>query len=170
MSRILVLSAALLLAGPAGAKPARLSATAGEAAVAPGIFTCRLRDGKTVKVTGDGEHWVYRYGGAARPELTIVATPARGNVFKRIAVHGGDWEVQLRFVSGEYSYIVHSFPRNDIVDNVPSSGLVVFRGAKRILRRDCTPWAAISLADPGVFEGLESVPELPEGAPSAWGD
>jgi hypothetical protein len=170
MSRALVLAAALLLAGPAGAKPARPPAAPKAAAAAPGIFTCRLGDGKSVKVTGDGEHWVYRYGAAGRPELTIAATPARKNNFKRIAVHGGDWEVQLRFVSGAYSYVVHSFPRNDIVDNVPTSGLVVFRGAKRILSRDCTPWADISLADPGVFEGLESVPDTPEGGPSAWGD
>lgn len=131
------------------------------------IFSCRLPGGKNVTVTGSAGRFVYRYGTARRPELTIVGTAASRNVFKQVAVHGGDWDIQLRFVKGPYSYIVHSFPRNDIVDNVATSGLIVFRGGKRILDRNCAPWAAISLDDP---EDLDAFPDIPEGTPSAWGD
>ena len=153
---VVVLAALLLTGASAAAPPAEL------------IFSCRVRGGKTVTVTGDGGRLVYRYGTARRPELTIVGTAADGNVFKRIAVHGGAWDTQLRFVNGAYSYVVHSFPRSDIADNVATSGLMVFRGGKKILDRDCAPWAEMSLSDPETYERLETIPDSPEGAPSAW--
>lgn len=173
MSGRIVLLAALLLTGSSAAS--RTSDSIGPnarsgAAVQPAgrgrtIFSCRLRGAKIVTVTGGGGRYVYRYGTARRPELTIVGTAANGKVFKQTATHGGAYDIQLRFVRGEYSYIVHSFPRNDIVDNVPTSGLMVFRGGRRILDRDCSPWARISFGD---FEDLYELPDNPEGAPSAW--
>lgn len=165
--------AALLLAGTGAAGPtpesigpaAQSGAAVQRAAGGHTVFSCRLPRGKIVTVTQDGGQFLYRYGTAGRPELTIEGTTANGRIFKQAAVHGGSYDIQLRFVSGEYSYIVHSFPRSDIVDNVPTSGLIVFRGGRKIMDRNCSPWAAISFED---FEDLHALPDIPEGAPSAW--
>ena len=175
MSGQIVVLAALFLAGPGAAGPtpepigpaARPEAAVERAAGEQTVFSCRLPGGKIVTVTRDGGHFLYRYGAAGRPELTIEGTAANGRLFKQAALHGGAYDIQLRFVSGAYSYIVHSFPRSDIVDNVPRSGLMVFRGGRRIMDRSCEPWADISFGD---FDPLFALPDIPEGAPSAWGD
>ncbi len=129
------------------------------------VFSCQLGGGKIVTVRQHGERFLYRYGTAGQAELTIEGTPTNGRIFQQTAVHGGTNDIELRFVSGAYSYVVHSFPRSDIVDNVPVSGLRVYRGGRMIMDRSCSPWAALS------FEGINSVhdlPGLPEGAPDAW--
>ena len=175
MSGQIVVLAALFLAGTGAAGPtpepigpaAQPEAAVQRAAGEHTIFSCRLPRGKIVTVTRDGGRFLYHYGTAGRPELTIEGTAANGRIFKQAAVHGGSYDIQLRFVSGEYSYIVHSFPRNDIVDNVPRSGLIVFRGGTRIMDRNCEPWADISFGD---FDHLFALPDIPEGAPSAWGE
>jgi hypothetical protein len=148
-------------------QPAVEQAAAQQAAGEQIVFSCRLPGGKIVTVTQDGGRFLYRYGAAGRPELTIAGTAANGRLFKRAALHGGVYATQLRFVSGEHSYIVHSFPRSDIVDNVGSSGLRVFRGGRRIMDRNCEPRADFSFED---FEALHALPDIPEGAPSAWGE
>ena len=173
MSSHVALFAALLLAatGTTGCTPeptasaAEPQAAVEQAAGEHTVFSCQLSGGKIVTVTQDGGQFLYRYGTAGRPELTIEGTTANGRIFKQASVHGGSYDIQLRFVSGEYSYIVHSFPRSDIVDNVPRSGLMVFRGGTKILDRNCSPWAAISFED---FGDLHALPDSPEGAPSAW--
>jgi hypothetical protein len=175
MSGHVVVLAALLLAGTGAAGPApepigpaaQSEVAVQAAAEGDTIFSCRLPRGKIVTVTRDGEQFLYRYGTAGRTELTIEGTEANGRIFKQASVHGGTYDIQLRFVSGEYSYIVHSFPRSDIVDNVPRSGLMVFRGGKKIMDRNCAPWAEISFGD---FGYLFALPDSPAGAPSAWGE
>src|SRR4051812_19207371 len=172
MSGRFVVLAALLLSGTGAAgrtpDPARPAAQSrGAAPHGHVIFSCRIRGGKLATVSGGGGRFIYRYGTAGSADLTIVGTAANRAVFKRAAVHGGDPDIQLRFVRGKYSYIVHSFPRNEIVDNVATSGLVVFRAGRRLLERDCSPWAEMSFED---SDDLEALPDIPEGAPSAWGD
>lgn len=173
MSGRVVLLAALLLAGTGTAGPtpeptasaAEPQATGQQAAGEHTVFSCQLSGGKIATVTQDGGQFLYRYGSAGRAELTIEGTAANGRLFKQAALHGGTYDVQLRFVSGAYSYIVHSFPRSDIVDNVPRSGLMVFRDGRKIMDRNCSPWAAVSFEHP---EYLYALPDIPEGAPSAW--
>lgn len=167
MSGRVVVLAALLLTGTGAVSRTPSHPVAQPAGHGRTIFSCRLRDGKIVTVAGGGGRFVYRYGNARRPELAIVGTVADRNLFKMVAVHGGDWDIQLRFVSGDYSYIVHSFPRNEIVDNVATSGLVVFRAGKRILDRSCSRWAEIAFEN---SDDMFALPDIPEGAPSAWGD
>jgi hypothetical protein len=173
MSGRFVVLAALLLTGAIaatltpqaiGTAAAKPKAKAHPAPRAPTLFSCRLRGGKVVTVTGTEGGLVYRYGAPGRPELTIVGKPADKNIFYAIAVHGGDWDKLLRFVKGEYSYIVNSFPRNEIVDNVPISSLIVFRGSKKILERDCSSWADLDWTS----IDLEDYPENPKGAPSIF--
>jgi hypothetical protein len=174
MSGRFVVLAAFLLTGASAAGPTPNPSTPAarpKPAVPPAqrghtIFSCRLSGGKRVTVTAVAGGMVYRYGTAARPELTILGTPINGNFFYDIGVHGGDWDVLLRFVKGEYSYIVNSFPRNEIVDNVPVSSLTVFRGGKIILERDCSPWAAIDLGD----IDLQEFTMNPKGAPTLFGE
>jgi hypothetical protein len=172
MSGPFLVLAALLLTGAAGRAPhpnapaARPRPAVQTAQRGHGIFSCRLPGGRIATVTGIAGGMVYRYGPPGRPEITILGTPANRKLFHMIAVHGGDWDIQLRFVKGEYSYIVDSFPRNEIVDNVPVSSLTVFRGGKKILERNCSPWAEISLGD----IDLSEFPENPRGAPSLYGD
>jgi hypothetical protein len=169
-----VVLAALLLAGASAASSAPRangSAARTKAAVQPAprghiVFACRLPGGKRVTVTGVEGGMVYRYGTAARSELTILGTPANGNFFYDIGVHGADRDVLLRFVKGEYSYIVNSFPRNEIVDNQPVSSLTVFRGHKIILERPCSPWAEIHLGD----IDLQDFTENPKGSPTIFGE
>lgn len=172
--RLIVLAALLVTGtGAAGRAPdpagpsARPKTAVPPAARGHSLFSCRLRGGKTVTVTGGAGRFVYRYGTARKAELTIVGTAADGNISKLAAVHGGTYDIQLRFVRGEHSYIVHSFPRSDIVDNLPRSGLIVFRGRSRILDRSCSPWAKIAFED---FEDLFALPDIPEGGRSAWED
>lgn len=129
------------------------------------VFSCQLGGGKTVTVRRDGERFLYRYGTAGKAELTIEGTPANGRILQQTAVHGGTNHIELRFVSGAYSYVVHSFPRSDIVDNVPTSGLRVYRGGRVIMDRSCSPWAPMSTEDFSEFD----LPRVPEGAPDAWG-
>ncbi|MES2987009.1 MAG: hypothetical protein V4808_03795 [Pseudomonadota bacterium] len=159
MSTRLVILAAFLLAGTSAASAAPNPARDRT------IFSCKLPGGKIATVKANGGQFTYRYGTARKAELTIVGSATSKNLFKLAAVHGGDTDIQLRFVKGDVSYIVHSFPRNDIVDNQPVSGLRVFRGGKRILDRDCRPWAALNVGD---FEEMYELPDSPEGAPSAW--
>ena len=170
--RVMALAASLLAAtGAAGPtsepvdRAAQPEAAVQRAAGGHAVFSCRLPGGKIATVTQDGEQFLYRYGTAGEAELTIEGTAANGRIFKQAALHGGTYDIQLRFVSGEYSYILHSFPRSDIVDNVPRSGLMVFRGGTKIMDRNCSPWAAISFEHP---EDLYALPDIPEGAPSAW--
>jgi hypothetical protein len=172
--RIVVLIALLAFSTSAPGGIPGSSARKGLSKVAPRpapaghtIFSCRLPGGKVATVTGSGGGYLYGYGTARRRELTIIGTARSKTLFKRTEVHGGAWAIQLRFVRGEYSYVVHSFPRNEIVDNVPTSGLVVFRAGRRILDRNCSPWAEISFED---FEDLYALPDIPEGAPSVWGE
>ena len=125
------------------------------------LFACAVPGGKVATVTAEGDRVVYRYGRPGRPELTIAGTASEGKVFRQSHNHHA---IQLRFVSGEYSYVVHSIPRSDILDNVPRSGLIVFRNGRRIFERACSPWAALDFFAPE----LEEMPGDGEGAPSVF--
>ena len=130
-----------------------------------GVFFCPLGGGKLVTVGKDGERYRYRYGTARQAELTIEGTPTNGRLFVQSELHGGEHMVELRFVSGAYSYVVHSFPRSDIVDNVPTSGLRVYQGNRMITDRSCSPWAELSDED---FNSFETLPRVPLGSPDIW--
>ena len=130
-----------------------------------GVFFCPLGGGKLVTVGKDGERYRYRYGTARQAELTIEGTPTNGRLFVQAEPHGGEHMVELRFVSGAYSYVVHSFPRSDIVDNVPTSGLRVYQGNRMITDRSCSPWAELSDED---FNSFEKLPRVPLGSPDIW--
>jgi hypothetical protein len=146
-------AAGILLGHGASAQPTGPAST---------LFACALPGGKTVRVTARGDRITYRFGTPRRPELTIVGSAADGNLFATTRLHGGPtYFTQLRFVSGEYSYVVHSIPRSRILDNRAYSGVMVFRNGRRIADHPCRRWTALSFAD------ITEMPEDREGAPSA---
>jgi hypothetical protein len=153
----------MLIAAAAAGMTLSQSASAEQPRRGGTLFACALPGGKTVKVTARGDRITYRFGTPRRAELMIVGSAANRNMFATTRLHGGPtYWTQLRFVRGEYSYVVHSVPRSRTLDNVASSGLMVFRGGRLISDRACRRWTELS------FDALAEIPEDREGAPSAF--
>ena len=100
------------------------------------MFNCALTNGKTVRVTAQGDRLTYRYGTARRAELTLTGTPASRNVF-----YFGERYFnilhQIRFVSGRHSYIVYSLPGSERADARGSFGVTVLRDGRKISDTQC---------------------------------
>ena len=109
------------------------------------LFACSV-GGKQVSVTVMGDRLVYHYGTARKDEMAIIGVPASGNVFQMWQRYAGI-EKQLRFTTGEYSYIVYSVDGNARVGAHETSGLVVMRGVKTISDKTCSPFAELELPD-----------------------
>jgi hypothetical protein len=153
----------LLIAATAAAMLPDGGSNAQQPGRAATLFACSLPGGRAVRVTAQGDRITYRFGTPRRAELTIAGSAADQNVFATTRLHGGPtYFTQLRFVRGEYSYVVHSIPRTRTLDNTASSGVTVFRNGRRIAGHSCRRWAALSFAD------IAEIPEDREGAPSAF--
>ena len=132
---------ALAAALPAAPAPAR----------DPGLlFSCRI-GARTATVTADGPRLIYRFGPARRPEITIVAGRTGGGVFYRRERYV-EWEEQLRFTRGDYSYILYSMAANPHADSSAISGLVVLRGTNRVSDQSCARHASFTFGYD--YEGL----------------
>ena len=120
----------------------------GLATAAPGIapstilFECHV-GGKNVRITSAGDRLTYRYGTTDEAELTLSETAAGGNVFYMAQRYAG-MQYQLRFVSGDTSYIVFASEGNAHVGADSSSGLVVMRGTDRIMDKPCARYSEFS--------------------------
>ncbi len=95
-------------------------------------------------MTTQGDQIVYHFGTASKDEITIVGSAASGNVFEMAQRYAG-WEYQLRFTKDNFSYIVYSSEANERVGASATSGLVVMKGTKRILDKNCSPQAYVTL-------------------------
>lgn len=99
------------------------------------LFTCRI-GARTATVTADGRILTYRFGRPGRPEIAITADPrAAGVLWMRQRYV--EWEEQMRFIRGEYSYILYSMAANARAGSSAISGLVVLRGTRRIADHSC---------------------------------
>jgi hypothetical protein len=107
------------------------------------LFACSV-GGKQVSVTVTGKRLVYHYGTAHKDEMSIIGVPASGNIFQMWQRYAGI-EKQLRFTTGEFSYIVYSVGGNERVGAHETSGLVVMGGDKTILDKTCSPFAELEL-------------------------
>ena len=79
-------------------------------------------------------------------QLEIAATPASGNVLwmeQRLV----GMEHQMRFKSGEYSYIVYSHSENRLAGTPAFSGLVVMRGQTPVADYNCSGFAVFKDAE-----------------------
>ena len=70
-------------------------------------FVCQMGS-KSVRVATEGDELVYRYGTAANPELTIRGSARNHNLFFLHEGGGRGEAQQLRFVNGDYSYVLYS--------------------------------------------------------------
>lgn len=124
---VIICAAAIALAAP------------GAAAAQGGVetlFQCTLRNGKTVSVTAQGDNFTYRYGTLRKAERILRATVRSGTAYHK---QERRWEIatQIRFTSGEYSYIVHEIPTHRSGDPKGSSGVMVMRGKRVITDHSC---------------------------------
>ena len=150
MSKIAVMSiAAVALTSPASAQQPPRTET---------VFSCTLRGGNLVTITARGDRLTYRYGKSRRPQLTLSGGPETGNVFLLQQRYAGP-QRQLRFVNGDYSYIVHYMGADPRVAN-SFSGLVVMRGTRRVSDRLCTRYREFEA-------GWDLIHRLPEDS-EAW--
>ena len=116
------------------------------------VFACSLGK-KSVSVTAVGAELTYKFGAPGKTEISIVGSIARGNVFHRENRYAG-MEHQLRFVSGEYSYIVYNMEGNARAGASALSGLAVMEGAKVVADMQCTRYAEF-----GVGFDVQSLPQ-----------
>ncbi len=135
--------------------------TSSAAAQRPGrpetVFSCTLRGGKTVTIMARGDRLTYRYGTSRRAELTLTGSPESGNVLLLQQRFAGP-QRQLRFVNGEYSYIVHYMGADPRVAN-SFAGLTVMRGTHQISDRLCTRYREFEA-------GWDLIHRLPEDSES----
>lgn len=128
--------------------PLGLGRTASAEAAPAKAFACAIGK-KTVSVTSEGGQLTYHYGVADKDENSIVGIPTSGNIFQMTQRFAG-MEYQLRFRSGEFSYIVYSSEGNGRTGASATSGLVIMRGAKRISDRPCSKFAELTMPAGGL--------------------
>ena len=108
------------------------------------IFDCSFGD-KQLTVTQQGDALVYRYGAKAKAELQIVADAPSNRVFYHRTLYARAEDQTLRFVSGEYNYVVYahwSAPSLGLTEESSTGeifygGLTVLRGEKELSSRRC---------------------------------
>jgi hypothetical protein len=143
----------IILAGLAAFALAIPGAAAAQQGRAKPLFQCTLANGKTLAVTARGDEFTYRYGSPRRAELILTATPRSGTA-RHLQQRYYAIATQIRFSSGEYSYIVHEIPSSTIADARGTSGLMVLRGNRVIADHKCRRLTE--------FRDWESVRRLPE--------
>lgn len=117
------------------------------------VFACAV-GAKRVSVAKAGDRFVYHFGTFGKDEMSIVGDPAAGNIFQMSQRYAGP-ENQLRFTSGEFSYIVFSAEGNPSVGARSIAGLVVMRGSKIVSDNLCSRFAELNTFD----NGFSSLPE-----------
>jgi len=87
-------------------------------------------------VTAQGDSFTDRYGSSRQAEQILRATPQSGTAYYK---QERRWEIptQIRFINGEYSYIVHEIPTHRSGDPHGSSGAIVMRGNRVIADHSC---------------------------------
>jgi hypothetical protein len=103
------------------------------------MFSCKT-GAKYVSVCSGPHSFNYRFGALEKPEIEVRSTGDDGKVFQSGAVGGGHGSEQsIRFVQGEYSYIVSSGEAGDLTDAPGKqwSVLTVERGHTVIASHKC---------------------------------
>ncbi|WP_146589523.1 SH3 domain-containing protein [Puniceibacterium confluentis] len=126
-----------------GTSPVRGVFAACNASVVPmTVFSCDT-GGKTVSVTSDNNSLTYSYGATGRIEKSITGDARSGNLHWMQMRYAG-LVSQLRFSSGEYSYILFHAEGNANTGAQTHSGLVVMQGTRVISEKTCTSPTAFS--------------------------
>jgi hypothetical protein len=134
-----VLLAAFIAAGPAG------NAASAQSAGRPlSVFSCSL-GAKRVSVTAVGNQLIYSFGAVGRPEIQIVGSAANGNLFwqsdlfSRYAAYD-----QIRFTSGQFSYVVYDLIPTADGSGPAAAGLLVWRGRTKVAEFSCRERATVN--------------------------
>jgi hypothetical protein len=106
---------------------------------AASVFACSVGK-KAVSVTEEGGRFTYMFGAPGKPDISIVGSAAQKNLFYREDRYAG-MEHQLRFINGEYSYIVYNMEGNDRTGAAAISGLTVMKGTQTIADMPCKRYA-----------------------------
>ena len=114
------------------------------AATPESVFACSF-GAKELTVTKQGDALVYRYGTKAKAELRIVADAQSNRVFYHRTLYARAEDQTLRFVSGEYNYVVYAHWSAPSLGTTEESstgesfygGLIVLRGDKILSSRRC---------------------------------
>lgn len=117
-------------------------------------FECRL-GAKNVSITTQGDELVYSYGVGKNPDLVIRGSAQKNNLFARHQMGMRSDTQQLRFVNGDYSYVLSSL----FVAGAGGDDWVKFyvlRG-KKVLRAQVCRGAAS-------FEDFDQLDRLPRDA------
>ncbi|SEH11695.1 hypothetical protein SAMN05428974_0290 [Sphingopyxis sp. YR583] len=108
------------------------------------IFHCSF-GAKQLTITQQGDAIVYRYGTNAKTELRIVADGPSNRVFYHRTLYARAEDQTLRFVSGEYNYVVYAHWAAPSLGTTEESstgesfygGLTVLRGERELSSRRC---------------------------------
>lgn len=108
------------------------------------VFDCAIGK-KRLTVTQEGNALVYRYGTKQRAELRMVADAASGRVHYHRTLYPRGEDQTLRFVNGDYSYVVYahwSAPSMGMTEesSTPESaygGLIVLKNGEQLSSRRC---------------------------------
>ena len=108
------------------------------------IFACSF-GAKRLTVTQQGDALVYRYGTKAKAELRILADAPSDRVFYHRTLYARAEDQTLRFVSGEYNYVIYahwSAPSLGLTEESSMGesfygGLTVLRGEEELSSRRC---------------------------------
>jgi len=108
------------------------------------VFDCAI-GGKRLTVTQQGGALAYRYGTTQKAELRLVADAASGRLFYHRTLYPRGEDQTLRFVNGDYSYVVYahwSAPSMGMTEEggspeVAYGGLIVLKNGEQIASRRC---------------------------------
>ncbi|ALJ11877.1 hypothetical protein [Sphingopyxis macrogoltabida] len=109
------------------------------------IFACSF-GAKQLVIAEAGGALIYRYGTATKTELRLVANAASNRVFYHRTLYPRAEDQTLRFVNGEYNYVVYahwSAPSAGMTEeaSTPEShygGLIVMRGERELASYRCS--------------------------------
>lgn len=106
------------------------------------VFECSF-GAKQLRVTQEGQALVYRYGTKPKSELRIVAEAKSRRVFYHRTLYPRGEDQTLRFVNGDYDYIVFAHwtagagPDIELDTAAQYGGLIVRKAGKTLSTRIC---------------------------------
>jgi len=106
------------------------------------VFACSLGK-KSVSVTAVGNQLIYKFGTPTNTEMSIIGSAGQRDVLYR-AERYASMEYQLRFLSGQYSYIIYNMGGNSTTGAASVSGLTVKKGNKVINEMSCRHYTEFS--------------------------
>ncbi len=108
----------------------------------PVIFRCQV-GARVAMVTMTRSALTYSFGAPGKPALTIVGTASNGKVHRYWGRYVSPL-YQLRFIAGDYSYIVYSMEANAKADSAAVSGVTVLRGKTVVGNYGCKRFSALA--------------------------